>query len=73
MSGKHRISSLFIVICASIQSYWSYAEPLYIQPPRALEDASHSYYRDLLSAQLTSNDQLSTIQRPVTQDAVCNY
>ncbi|SIT19714.1 hypothetical protein SAMN05421686_1178 [Thalassolituus maritimus] len=68
MAGRHRISSLFIVIYASIQSYWSYAETLYIQPPRALEDASHSYYRDLLSAQLASSDQLSTIERPVTQE-----
>lgn len=67
MTGRYRITSLLFVIGLSIQSQWSYAEPVYIQPPRAIEDASHRYYQDLLSAQLDGDDELTTIERPVTQ------
>ena len=67
MTGMHRISSLLLVFFACIQSYWSYAESIYIQPPRAVEDASHKYYHDLLNAQLKNDDKLRIIERPVTQ------
>ena len=67
MTGMHRISSLLLVFLACIQSYWSYAESIYIQPPRAAEDASHKYYHDLLNAQLKNDDKLTIIERPVTQ------
>ncbi len=68
MTRRHWIPMILFAVSAGVITPASAAEPIYIQPPRAIDDASHRYYQDLLATQFSADNRLTTIERPVTQE-----
>ena len=68
MTRRHWIPMILFAVSAGVITPASAAEPVYIQPPRAIDDASHRYYQDLLATQFSADNRLTTIERPVTQE-----
>jgi len=68
MTRRHWVPMILLAAISGAMTLPSAAEPVYIQPPRTIDDASHQYYQDLLATQFSGDNRPITIERPVTQE-----